>query len=99
MTTAQFWYGDPRLFEAYRKAYARDVSFRSWQNGNYFFDAISKAIYNGFGRKKGEKAQQYVGWKDPIATPTKELTEEEKEARFREEQAAQSDWLFGKPNT
>lgn len=97
MTYEQFWYADIGLFEAYRNAYLRDVSYRAWQGGNFFFDAISKAIYNGFGRKSGEQAKQYVSWKDPVEKFAPKLSEEEIEVQFRQEQAAMNDWLFGRP--
>jgi hypothetical protein len=96
MTYAEFWYADIRLFEVYRNAYLRDVSYRAWQNGNYFFDAISKAIYNGFGRKSGENAKQYVSWKDPVEKLAPKLSKEESELQFRQQEAALNDWLFGR---
>jgi hypothetical protein len=100
MTTQEFWYGDLRMLSVRQKAYMRDVSFKSWQNGNYMFEAVSKAIHNGFGRKKGERPIQYTEWKDPFYQKEKVvITEENLEEEFRKQQAAQNDWLFGRRDT
>lgn len=43
MTYEQFWYGDPRAYRFYRKAYEQKRShenYTAWLNGRYVFDAI-----------------------------------------------------------
>lgn len=96
MPLDEFWHGDMRLFEAYQKAYYRDKSFMAWYNGKHVFEAISKAIYNGFGRtKKSDKAEEYLAWKDPMEEYEKpRITKENVEIEYRKQQAAQMGWLF-----
>ena len=97
MPLNEFWYGDMRLFDCYQKAYLADKSYSAWYNGAYVFEAVSKAIHNGFGRKKGEKGQDYDQWKNPLAKLHKrKLSKEELEIEFRESQYQQNCWLFRK---
>ena len=65
-------------------------------NGQHVFEGVSKAIYNGFGRKKSsDKSEQYDNWKDPIKKFEKpKITKENAETEFRKQQAAQMAWLF-----
>lgn len=70
MPVDEFWHGDIRLLKAYKIAYERSIHYSSWLNGARMFEAVSKAIYNGFGRKQGQSAEQYSDFKDPC--PPKE---------------------------
>jgi hypothetical protein len=87
-----------RLFDAYQKAYYRDKSFTAWNNGQYVFEGLNKAIYNGFGRqRKSDKAEEYSNWKDPMGAVEKpRMTKEEAEEEYRRQQAEQIGWLFNR---
>lgn len=94
MPLDEFWHGDMRLLDCYQKAYYRDKSYTAWQNGAYVFEAHSKVIYNGFGRSKGAKAEQYAEWKDPIPDKPKPQADiDSVELEYRRLQAEQQDWL------
>lgn len=87
-----------RLLEARQKAYMRDVSFRSWYQGQYTNVAISVVMANGFA-KKGAKKESYPNWEDPFKKLNKKpITKENIEEEFRIQQAQQNAWLknFGK---
>lgn len=95
MSLNEFWYGDMRLLDVYQKAYMRDVSYRSWVNGNYTTVAHSIALSNAFA-KKGQKQQEYPKWQDPIekiGIKQDKITKDNLEQKFREQQIAQQDWL------
>ncbi len=98
MPLNEFWHGDMRLFEAYQKAYYRDKSFSAWYNGQYVFEGLNKAIYNGFGRqRKSDKAEEYLPWKDPMERFDKPvISKENVEEEFRKQQAQQNAWLFNR---
>lgn len=97
MSLNDFWHGDVRLLEVYEKAYHRNVSLTSWQQGARVFEAVSKAIYNGFGRqKKTDRAEQYSEYQDPVPVPKKKITKENLEHEFRQQQVEQNAWLFHK---
>ena len=70
MPLDEFWHGDIRLMQCYQIAYERNLAYSSWQNGARMFEALSKAIYNGFGRKQGQQAEQFSEFKDPIERKT-----------------------------
>ena len=95
MPLDDFWHGDMRLLGAYEKAYYRRVSFNAWENGKYVWEAITKAIYNGFDRGKTDKAEIYSQWVDPIKKAQKTIiTKDNLEEEFRKEQAELNAWLF-----
>lgn len=98
MPLDEFWYGDMRLFEAYQKAYYRDKSFSAWINGQYVFEGLNKAIYNGFGRqKKSDKVEEYMPWKDPMERFEKpKIAKENVEEEYRKQMASQMGWLFNR---
>lgn len=92
MTTHDFWHSDLELLEAYKIAYERNVAYTAWQNGARVFEAISKAIYNGFGRKQGQTVQQFSDWKDPIQMPTSE-SEENIDEVYLQQKIAENDFI------
>jgi hypothetical protein len=95
MTETQFWYGDERLLEVYKKAYMRDKSYTAWLQGAYTFEAQSKASYNANRAKKTDPAEQYSQWKDPCEKMYKpKITKDNLEQEFRKQQAEQQAWLF-----
>lgn len=94
MPLDEFWHGDMRLLECYQKAYYRDKSYTAWLNGAYVFEAQSKVIYNGFGRSKGQKAQQYNDWVDPVPQKEKpQMNIDDVELEYRISQAEQQNWF------
>ena len=67
MSNNEFWNEEPELLWAYRKSYIDKLkmqneisNYNAWLNGVYVFDAISKSIYNAFGRKDTQQALNYV---------------------------------------
>lgn len=59
MSEKEFWYGDPKLYQAYQKQYFERLSYESYIQGLYNYIGVSTALSN-FARKKGEKAQSYL---------------------------------------
>lgn len=96
MTETQFWYGDIRLLEVYRKAYERNTSYTCWLQGQYNYVAHNISLANAFA-KKGQKQQEYPRWKDPLFKPYKpKIDKNNLEEEFRKQQAEQQAWLFHK---
>ena len=87
-----------RLLEVYERAYYRDRSYTAWLNGAMCFEAQSKAISNGNRSKKSDPVLEYSDWTDPWEKlrPKKQVTAEQLETKFREQQIAQQNWLFGR---
>ena len=77
MPLNEFWYGDVRLLEAYKKSYLVNKSFSSWYNGRYVFEAISIAISNALA-KKGKMPIPYPSWENPIKNENKKIISQEK---------------------
>ena len=88
MPLDEFWHGDMRLMECYRIAYERKTHYTNWLNGLRMFEAISKAIYNGFNRKQGQNAEQYSDFKDPCERKVEKpiITEENIDEIHRQQQ-------------
>lgn len=91
MSIKEFWNDEPDLLWTYRKSYMDEKkiqnelsNYKAWLNGLYVFDAISKSLYNCFGRKNGQEAKNY------IETPydfnkTKETIEKEEQLKNEQE--------------
>lgn len=94
MPLDEFWHGDMRLLGAYEKAYYRRTSYAAWENGKYVWEAITKAIYNGFGRGKTDKPETYSQWVDPIKKEKPVITKDNLEEEFRKQQVELNAWLF-----
>lgn len=84
MSVREFWNEEPELLWAYRKSYMEKFkiqneinNYNSWLNGLYFFDAISKSLYNSFGKKEHQQALNYM--QEPIDFSKKPKTKEELE--------------------
>ena len=98
MTYEQFWYGDPRLFDVYQKAYLRDKSYTAWLQGQHDAVAYSVALENAFA-KKGATPVEYPKWKDPVPDrPIWSVEQNNIEKKFREAQANQNLWLHNMIN-
>lgn len=57
MSVKEFWEDNPDLFWAYRFSYYEKIkneqemfNYNAWLQGAYFYDAISIALSNGFGK-------------------------------------------------
>lgn len=84
MSTNEFWEGNPDLFWAYRfsfytraKSEQEEMNYRCWLQGAYFYEAVSVALSNSFG--KGKK-QSYVS-KPYILTKEEEEQENKKKSK------------------
>lgn len=93
MSTREFWNEEPELLWAYRKSYidqlnvSKDIeNYKAWLNGLYVFDAVSKCIYNSFGRKETQQALNYIEKPYDFYSKTKTKEEVEKEERLRIEE-------------
>lgn len=82
MTFRQFWYGDPELASAYRKAdeiRRRRMNEELWLNGMYTADALASTVGNMF--SKGNK-NKYPAEPRPITrTEIEERKEREQKAK------------------
>ena len=96
MPLNEFWFGDVRLLAVYQKAYMRRISYESWLQGLYFFEANSKAIANGNRAKRSDPIEKYNDWKDPIPKPP--TSKERQEEKFRNTQVEQNLWLHNMIN-
>lgn len=79
MTCDQFWFDDPFLAVAYRRAYELRIEAenqRAWLQGLYNYNAMSIAINNAFSNKK----QKYINKPIRLFPPT----EDEKKAQIEE---------------
>ena len=89
MPTAEFWCEEPDLLWTYRTFYiekmkiqAETNNYNAWLNGLYIYDAITKGLYNSFGRDKGKKVIDYV--EKPYEFVKENKTEEEKKKEAKE---------------
>lgn len=65
MSVKEFWEDDPVLFWAYRFSYYTKLKTKqkifnnnAWLQGTYFYEAISVALCNAFGRQKIEYSKK-----------------------------------------
>ena len=80
MTFQQYWYDDPCLVIAYRKAYEMKREYDNsmlWLQGKYFYDALLAVAprYNSF---KPKRAEKYVQEPYPISEEMRNRQEIEK---------------------
>lgn len=61
MSVKEFWEEDPDLFWAYRFSFYENIratkeydNFKAWLQGAYFFEAVSIALSNSFGKGKAK---------------------------------------------
>ena len=66
MPLNEFWHGDLRLLEAYRKAYIRNVCFVAWKQGDYNRIAMEIGAKNALATKKSEHIDRWIEFIDPI---------------------------------
>ena len=98
MSEYQFWHGDMRLLEAYKKAYYRNISYNAWYNGMYNRIAVEIGAKNALATKKSERIDRWVDYNDPIENEKPKVAKDsnKKDEEFRKYQLRQRAWLFGK---
>lgn len=96
MSYAEYWEGDPKLTQYYRKAYQikqEEINNNAWLQGLYVYDAISTALHNalrGMGKSK-PPAKDYA--KQPYDVYKKNKTEQEKTKEVEIEQEKAAAWM------
>ena len=96
MSFAEYWEGDPKLAQYYRKAYQikqEEINNAAWLQGVYIYDAVSTALHNalrGMG-KNPPPAKDYA--KKPYEIFKKEKTPEEKALEVEKEQEKAALWM------
>ncbi len=93
MSYAEYWEGDPKLTQYYRRAYQirqEEINNNAWLQGMYVYDAISTALHNAL-RGKNSKAREYA--KQPYEFNKKEKTEQEKIKEVEVEQEKAAAWM------
>ena len=96
MSYAEYWEGDPKLAQYYRKAYKlkqEEYNNNAWLQGLYIYDAISTALHNalrGMGKQK-PPAKDYA--KQPYSLNNKVKTEAEKAKEVEIEQQKAAAWM------
>ena len=96
MSYAEYWEGDPKLAQYYRKAYRikqEEINNNAWLQGMYIYDAVSTALHNalrGFGKQK-PPAKDYA--KQPYELNNKVKTEAEKAKEVEIEQEKAAAWM------
>ena len=96
MSYAEYWEGDSKLAQYYRKAYSikqEEINNNAWLQGMYIYDAISTALHNalrGLGRNN-PPAKDYA--KKPYELKNKVKTEAEKAKEVQLEQEKAAAWM------
>ena len=96
MSHAEYWEGDPKLAQYYRKAYflrQEEINNNAWLQGLYVYDAVSTALHNalrGMG-KNPPPAKDYA--KKPYDLFGKEKSPEEKAREIEKEQEKAAAWM------
>ena len=96
MSYAEYWDGDPKLAQYYRKAYQikqEEINNTAWLQGMYIYDAVSTALHNslrGFGKNK-PPAKDYA--KQPYEFKNKVKSEAEKAREVQIEQQKAIAWM------
>ena len=96
MSYAEYWEGDPKLTQYYRKAYQikqEQINYNAWLQGMYVYDATSTALYNALrGMNKNKPpAKDYA--KQPYEFRNKVKTEAEKAKEIEVEQEKALAWM------
>jgi hypothetical protein len=96
MSYAEYWEGDSKLAQYYRKAYRikqDEINNNAWLQGMYIYDAVSTALHNalrGFGKSK-PPAKDYA--KQPYEFKNKVKSEQEKAKEVEIEQERAAAWM------
>ena len=96
MPSDEFWHGDMRLLEVYRKAYEKDKAYTTWLNGKFNHIAFGVVLSNALA-KKGSTSQEYPKWEEINLNFDKpKINKEDVEKEYRLQQIEQQSWLFGR---
>ena len=93
MSFAEYWEGDPKLTQYYRKAYRikqEEVNNNAWLQGMYVYDAVSTALHNalrGMGKTK-PPVKDYAKQPYNLNNKVKSEAEKAKEVEIEQEKAA-----------
>ena len=93
MSYAEYWEGDPKLAQYYRKAYRikqEEINNNAWLQGMYIYDAVSTALHNalrGLGKNK-PPVKDYAKQPYEMKNKVKSEAEKAKEVRIEQEKAA-----------
>ena len=93
MSYAEYWDGDPKLTQYYRRAYQirqEEINNNAWLQGMYVYDAVSTAVHNAL-RGKNSKSRDYA--KQPYEFNKKNKTEQEKAKAVEVEQEKAAAWM------
>ena len=96
MSYAEYWEGDSKLTQYYRKAYhikQEEINNNAWLQGMYIYDAISTALHNtlrGMSKSK-PPAKDYA--KQPYEFKNKVKSEPEKAKEVEIEQEKALAWM------
>ena len=96
MSYVEYWEGDPKLAQYYRKAYLikqEEINNNAWLQGMYIYDAMSTALYNalrGMGKNK-PPAKDYA--KQPYELKNKVKSEAQKQKEIEIEQQKAAAWM------
>ena len=96
MSFAEYWEGDPKLAQYYRKAYQikqDEINNTAWLQGMYIYDAVSTALHNalrGMGKVK-PPPKEYA--KQPYEFKNRVKTEAEKAKEIKIEQEKAAAWM------
>ena len=93
MSYAEYWEGDPKLTQYYRRAYQirqEEINNNAWLQGMYVYDAVSTALHNAL-RGKNSKARDYA--KQPYEFNKRNKTEQEKAKEVEVEQEKAAAWM------
>lgn len=85
MTADEYWFGEPRLAEAYREAQKLRDERRNqelWLQGLYIYDAVGVVVSNAFGGKNHKKQSYRV---QPLELHPKKQTPDEIKAQLVDE--------------
>lgn len=90
MSVKDFWEDDPDLFWAYRFSYYENFratreydNFKAWLQGAYFFEAVSIALANSFGKANSKYPEKPYTISEEEREKDMKQQSKELEARIR----------------
>ena len=96
MSSAEYWEGDPKLTQYYRKAYQikqDEMNNTAWLQGMYIYDAVSTALHNALRGMGKSKPPQKDYAKQPYEFKNRVKTEAEKAKEIQIEQEKAAAWM------
>ena len=70
----------------YKKAYERDVAYRSWWQGAYNRFAVEIGARNALASKKTERVEKWIDFIDPITIIEKQKTKKDNNVEHQKQQ-------------